>query len=193
MRISMPKVKSLHSREDPASCRGVWSCASEFCYCVWCTFILRCTQARVFWLSRFLHTDTCMTLPRGTTGTTEWPAIPGGKRWSVLLDNVENLRDRFIKAKKRTRTKSGNLGGNKAVPLILLEQECLSQFIKHWETGNNADVEVNDNNYSTHLQCWWQYVCLLWLPGSLFSFTLSIVVHFVYIHSTFVFFLIVRK
>lgn len=55
----------------------------------------------------------------------------------------KNTRDRFVKAKKRTRGKGGV---NKGVPSILVELEWLSQFVKHRVVDSDFNLEVQYTN-----------------------------------------------
>ncbi len=73
-----------------------------------------------------------------------------GKEESVCKKVWKNLRDKFVKAKKRGQGKSGDPGGVKHVPPIFLELGWLLQFVKHRETDSNMDDEVSElRNHTT--------------------------------------------
>ncbi|XP_070759513.1 uncharacterized protein [Enoplosus armatus] len=57
----------------------------------------------------------------------------------------KNMRDRFVKAKKKTRGRRVN----KAAPPILEELEWLTQFVKHREADNNFDVEDDGAGFNS--------------------------------------------
>lgn len=66
-----------------------------------------------------------------------------GKDPHFCRKSWKNLRDRFVKAKKRAQGKSGDPGGSQLVSPILNELGWLSQFIKHRETDTNFESEVS--------------------------------------------------
>ncbi|TMS12283.1 uncharacterized protein LOC109141174 [Larimichthys crocea] len=61
----------------------------------------------------------------------------------------KNTRDRFVKAKKRTRGKGGV---NKGVPSILVELEWLSRFVKHRVVDSDFNLEDDGAELNNEVQ-----------------------------------------
>lgn len=52
----------------------------------------------------------------------------------------KNMRDRFVRAKKKIYVKTSHRRRIRLIPTILIELDWLSQFTKHRETDNNLEV-----------------------------------------------------
>ncbi|XDV19160.1 hypothetical protein PO909_024698 [Leuciscus waleckii] len=69
----------------------------------------------------------------------------------------KNLRDKFVKAKKKVHGRRGDPGGYKNNPPILNELSWLSQYVKHRETDSNMEFQVEclfkeeDNTRDDHI------------------------------------------
>ena len=87
-------------------------------------------------------------------GLNSWKEIAAtlGKDEALCRKMWKNMRDRFVKAKKKTHVKSSKLGRFRVVPPILTELGWLSEFTRHRETDNNFQFEVSDSSYSKQIQ-----------------------------------------
>ncbi|XP_051263888.1 uncharacterized protein LOC127367807 [Dicentrarchus labrax] len=64
-----------------------------------------------------------------------------GKEEALCRKLWKNTRDRFVKAKKKSRAQSGEPGVHRRVPSIVVELEWLSQFVKHREADSHFEFE----------------------------------------------------
>ncbi|XP_035987332.1 uncharacterized protein LOC110368284 [Fundulus heteroclitus] len=76
-------------------------------------------------------------------------AVALGKDESICRRTWKNLRDRFVKAKRKTKGSSGHPGRKKAAPVILQELEWLSQFVTHRDAETNTDKEAEVKQLSS--------------------------------------------
>nr|XP_055051397.1 transcription factor Adf-1-like [Misgurnus anguillicaudatus] len=67
-----------------------------------------------------------------------------GKEEIVCKKVWKNLRDRFVKAKKKVSGRSGDPGGYKINVPILSELGWLSQYVKHRETDSNMEAKEEE-------------------------------------------------
>ncbi|KAM9334643.1 uncharacterized protein ABDE67_021200 [Symphorus nematophorus] len=76
-------------------------------------------------------------------GINSWKEIAAtlGKDEGICRKMWKNMRDRFVKAKKKTQAKSGNPGKYRMLPPILMELGWLSQFTRHRESDSNFQFE----------------------------------------------------
>ncbi|XP_062847653.1 uncharacterized protein LOC134310067 [Trichomycterus rosablanca] len=72
-----------------------------------------------------------------------------GKEETVCKKAWKNIRDRYVKAKKKSHGRSGDPGGNKHVSPILVELGWLSQFVKHRSTDTNLEREAENTELSS--------------------------------------------
>ncbi|XP_046862587.1 uncharacterized protein LOC124456099 [Xenia sp. Carnegie-2017] len=66
----------------------------------------------------------------------------------ICRQKWKNLRDRYTKAKKRMKSRSGDAGG-KSIPPIFLSLSWLSDHIKHTDTETNFREENTEEPITT--------------------------------------------
>ena len=66
------------------------------------------------------------------------------------LTRWRRLRDKFVRAKRTSKGRSGDAGGQK-MPAILTFLSWLDPFVKHRETSSNYDNKVNISRFLNSL------------------------------------------
>lgn len=64
----------------------------------------------------------------------------------------KNLRDKFVRMKRRSERRSGSIGGYRPTPLMR-KLAWLTNFVKHRETETNLPNEASKMSISTVLFC----------------------------------------
>ena len=74
-----------------------------------------------------------------------WSEIAKAMDLSVpeCLKRWRSLRDKFVRLRRKMSSSSGDAGGEKKVPKLVVFLSWLSPHIKHRETSSNYDVKVS--------------------------------------------------
>ncbi len=76
-----------------------------------------------------------------------------GKEEAFCRKMWKNMRDTFVRAKKKIHAKGCKRGRFKTVPPILLQLEWLSEFTSHRETDDDFHSEVSDRYQHLDVRC----------------------------------------